>query len=180
MILKNKNSKTVLARFVNDLSEEIINLKGENFKSIAKDAFKRDDKIKAVHLPPVTEIGESAFEGCTNLSFIEIESGKTESGETENILVLQHNCFKNCGELQNVIICGYDKIEIEAGVFSDCSKLRTLYIDSADMDVSNNVFSDASSDFVLFSSASLPKIIKICRENEIKCKTAEIEIEKKE
>lgn len=70
----------------------------EGIQKIGKGAFEKNEYILHVYLPQtLEEIGEGAFEGCTNLKDVEIKENST-------INKIGKNAFKNCPYLTSIVI----------------------------------------------------------------------------
>lgn len=72
----------------------------------------------------ITQIGKSAFEGCSKISYLTFVSDIDEISE---------NAFKNCTSLKSITFKG-NITEIGKGAFSGCTALETVYIDMEEKD----------------------------------------------
>jgi hypothetical protein len=86
------------------------------------------------------ELGEWAFHGCKKLEYIDLpdglseigvnafhESGLKEARIPKSCTIIREGAFQKCSELKNVLI--HDDVEeIESFAFSDCTKLREIYV----------------------------------------------------
>lgn len=113
----------------------------EGVTEIGKDAFYNCEELTHVALPnSLKEIGEQAFHGCSKLQSIDFPDGLSEIGETafyksgltevhipESCTIIRESAFQKCSELKKVLI--HDDVEeIEPFAFSDCPKLREIYV----------------------------------------------------
>ena len=83
----------------------------------------------------VTEIGDSAFGACSNLTSVTIPSSVTYIGE---------GAFYGCSSLTSVTIPSSVTI-IDWGAFSDCSSLTSVTIPSSVTSIGESAFSSCSS-----------------------------------
>jgi len=166
MFLTDENNAIV--RFINDKLDNFAVI--DKLVTIREIAFKDEKVLQKIELQDVVTIKESAFEDCENLVVL---IAVREEAKNSN-LIIQHNAFKNCYELRDIVLLGYDKITIEAGAFSGCNKLRNLVIDKADLDIRTDVFSDTDKEKfrIFYKSADniQENLQRFCRENDITCK----------
>lgn len=137
IFLTDKNGAIV--RFINvdyDKSAVI-----DKKKVICENAF-REEVLQKIELQDVETIKESAFEDCKNLVVLIAGHENKDVAEKPELLI-EHNAFKDCYELRDIVLLGYDKITIESGAFSGCNKLRSLVIDNAELDIRSDSLSDA-------------------------------------
>ena len=93
------------------------------------------DDGKVVIPNNVTEIGERAFEGCSELSVVEI---------TNSVSKISAAAFLNCKALKSVTIpSSVETIEINA--FNGCSALTSVTIANGLRNIRNNAFANCSS-----------------------------------
>ena len=89
----------------------------EDVTEIGSSAFEGCTGLTSVTIPEgVKEIGESAFKGCTGLTSVTIPEGVTTIGES---------AFNGCAGLTSVTLPKSIK-EIESGAFAACSKLASV------------------------------------------------------
>ena len=89
----------------------------ESVTEIGGSAFSGCSPLKSITIPEsVTEIGGSAFEGCISLQSITIPEGVTEIGE---------RAFIDCTSLQSIVIPKGVK-KIEGSAFTGCTALTTV------------------------------------------------------
>jgi|WetSurMetagenome_2_1015567.scaffolds.fasta_scaffold105087_2 hypothetical protein len=107
---------------------------------ICEKAFFNDATIERVYVnSAITAIGRSAFEGCSVL----VQFG---CNQNKNDVILEKDSFKDCTELQTVILpC--NKITIKEDAFSGCCKLRTVVLQGNQSnpvkpDIADSAFSD--------------------------------------
>lgn len=99
-----------------------------NVVAIDKDAFKNNDKLFEILLGSLlNEIRESAFENCSKLKGVKIDSSDNEAGN----LLIQHHAFKDCKELDSVVIHSAKNLIIEKEAFLGCGALKTVVFDCA-------------------------------------------------
>lgn len=104
---------------------------------IGNDVFKNETNIYSLYMECFTsdatkefrklpfEIGASAFEGCTNLTNINVTANGSKLGATTELYRVGANAFKNCSKLTTNIASrtgGY----ISANAFENCSALTSL------------------------------------------------------
>lgn len=179
LFISSGKNNDVLELFVADIANTK-NYIG-NFKEISKEAFKNISKIEKIRLSETIEkIGEEAFMNCADLHTVLIGFSKTDLeskeavsfGNGKNNLHIQSSAFKNCINLETVIIrC--KKLNIDKHAFLGCSKLRVIIIDcSDDVDLIQEAFSNYSNlkIFISDSTPSKDKIKSYCNENKITLK----------
>lgn len=105
-------------------------------KIIGNNAF-GSSGIKEIKIPnSVTTIGNSAFEGCYNLTKATIGNGLT---------VISNAAFSDDEKLNTVVI-GKNVKTIEAAAFFNCPKLKSVYIPSSVKKIGIQAFSFGYSD----------------------------------
>ncbi len=123
---------------------------------IGAEAFKGNTGVTKVSLSKVSEIGASAFEGCSNLKNVVLRDGLEKIGE---------DAFANCGKLIELSIpdtvseigsdaflrCGVNKVvwpkgitHIPSGMFRDCPQLYEIVIPPQVTEIGRRVFSRAN------------------------------------
>ncbi len=141
------------------------------FVAIDRMAFKDADEFEriSIHDMPELEIRECAFESCNDLKTVSVGDLNTalilddddddgargtdgsSAGDKDKVrlvkLIIQHNAFKNCSKLSDVILLIADDADviIESGAFENCFKLRTLFIkgnDLSNVKIHQNAFSN--------------------------------------
>ena len=99
----------------------------KNIMSIGEEAFKDNKKIEYVVIPEtVTQIGKSAFRGCTNLKavyFISEEAGEVPTAKLATIL---ERAFEDCTSLKLVDFTNVKTISVVDGAFRNCVSLETI------------------------------------------------------
>lgn len=128
---------------------------------ISADAFKNYGTITAIVFPngsKITEIGNSAFEGCKSLVDIVLPNTVTTIGTNafkgceslavinipDGVKEIKSNTFEGCAMLDNVSLS--DKVEtIGASAFKGCESLKSIEILGNIKNLSNNVFEGCSS-----------------------------------
>ncbi len=92
---------------------------GKIVSSIGEEAFKGQTRLREVGLPSgLTQIRRSAFEGCSNLVWMEVP---------ENVTVIGERAFKDNIRLSTVAFLGNNKLStVGYFAFSGCSSLRSL------------------------------------------------------
>ena len=113
----------------------------EGVTKIGDSAFEGCEKLTHVALPDsLKKIGKNAFNGCSKLEHIDLPDGLSEIGDwafyksgikeitiPESCTTIRGCTFQNCLELSRVIL--HDGVEeIESFAFSDCPKLRKVYV----------------------------------------------------
>ncbi|MCD8207951.1 MAG: leucine-rich repeat protein [Bacteroidales bacterium] len=93
-----------------------------------------NESVTSVAVPgSVTELGRSAFEGCTNLSSVSF-SGSDNSGD----LTIKSRAFYGCTRLGNVSLPA-NLTCLEADAFGGCTGLTYVYFDSRSGTVSSDL-----------------------------------------
>ena len=98
----------------------------------------------------IVSLGDYAFEGCSNLSFIDVTHVNSlgeyvflNSGlkaiELYNIDTVPSGCFFSCEELTNVVLPN-TLTKIESGAFSECTKLTSLKIPEGVTSIEGSAF----------------------------------------
>ena len=136
--------------------------------SIAYGAFCECKDLKSIEIPKsVTYIDSAAFQGCSGIEHLTVESGNSkydsrgncnaiiekESNvlifgcKTTNILdgveIIGKGAFKNCSELENVVIPDSVKA-IDYTTFEYCSKLTSIIIPNSVTSIGWNTFNGCS------------------------------------
>ena len=115
----------------------------ETINWIPDEAFRGNEALKSVYLPPVpstsfsSEIGEYAFEGCINLEYVQF------GGSYEGIY---EYAFANCN-LKSVVVPNTNNLEAHAFSFNHnlTSVALSEFIDDWPSVVSSNPFTDCES-----------------------------------
>ena len=111
--------------------------------NIYKSAFKGNTEItsigfsgNAASTTNAKKIGESAFEGCTALTSVDLPRGLEEVGA---------NLFQGCTSLTNVNFNSNDRLStISDNMFRNCNELRTIEIPSKVRLINTYAFSGCS------------------------------------
>ena len=119
---------------------------------IGKEAFAESADIEIVIQGTLTEIGESAFRGCTGLQEIRLADGMAKiayeafagSGLTHislpsSLRVIEENAFLGCASLRTLVIhetlAATDAMfAIEDSAFHECAALKTVFLYGAEDD----------------------------------------------
>ena len=140
-------------------NDNIENLIVENDGTVGEYAFYSCGKIKNVSLGnEITELGKSAFQGCSSLESIDIpdvvetmddyvlsdcssmKSAKIGNGTKE----IPNSAFESCSSLTSILI-GNNVETINEYAFKDCSALPRIEIPESVTDIKDNVFSGCTS-----------------------------------
>ena len=110
-------------------------IEGLAVKRIGSNAFSNSN-LKSITVPQgVVEIGESAFEGCTQLESVVLPSGLTK---------IHRKAFSNCTKLENIVFPdGLTKIDQDA--FYNCASLQEITVPASVTDMNYKVFENCSS-----------------------------------
>ncbi len=95
----------------------------------------RTEIVTTIIEPGVTSIGDSAFDGCSNLDSVTIPEGVTSIGTA---------AFLKCSSLKSVVIPD-GVTTIEVGAFGNCSSLESVEIPASVSDIGFSVFQNCSS-----------------------------------
>ncbi len=90
----------------------------DSVTTIGRNAFFECSSLQSVVIPNVTEIGEYAFRGCSEMRRCEIGSG---------ITTIRQSVFSNCSSLESVVIPN-SVTKIGKYAFFNCSALRSVEI----------------------------------------------------
>ena len=118
----------------------------------------------------VTEIGESAFEGCTNLTSVNIGNNVTTIGSEafqdcfsltsinipDSVTKIGDSAFAHCTSLTNINIPG-SVTKIGNSAFSGCSNLENVNIDNGVTEIGDNAFNRCSN----LTSITIPDSVTI-------------------
>ena len=119
---------------VKDGQEGVVEIPdGKNIMTIGERAFADNTKITKVIIPKsVTEIGEYAFVGCTNLKEIcfvsDADDDYTADGfvSASELKLIRKYAFKGCGSLETLDLRHCKVISIAHEAFADCVKLKEI------------------------------------------------------
>ncbi|MBR3133683.1 MAG: leucine-rich repeat protein [Clostridia bacterium] len=113
-------------------------------KGIDNRAFINNTYIKSVTIPKTVEyIGESAFEGCTNLTKV-----KFKDIQDSQLFRIDDNAFKDCINLKSIVL-PKNLVFINEYVFEGCSNLRSVIYNHREETSSKAFFKTNSSDLYL-------------------------------
>ncbi|MCR4916701.1 MAG: leucine-rich repeat domain-containing protein, partial [Prevotella sp.] len=108
-----------------------------NINGIAANAFKNQTILKTVQFPAsIVGIGESAFEGCTNLTAV--------GSLTTKELRIGSSAFKNCTKLANIVIPSRTSV-VGANAFYGCNSSQggpSVLISKSSTNSSSEVIAD--------------------------------------
>ena len=124
---------TIITKFIGEEKEVVI---PEDATEIGDSAFSGCSSLTSVVIPEgVTEIGCSAFSGCSSLTYVAIPKSVMEIGKW---------AFQGCSSLTSVVI-PEDVTEIRHGAFRDCSSLASVAIPEYVTKIEMRAFSGCSS-----------------------------------
>ncbi len=128
---------TTLKEFLSSSGSSYIrNLLVTKQSKIIPDMFRDETCLESVcFLGPLTEIGSSAFSGCSGLSDFEIPV---------SVSTIENNAFANCVSLSSVVIPDNVTV-INEEVFCGCSNLETITLPNGLTTVGDSAFKDCSS-----------------------------------
>ena len=116
--------------------------------SIGQNVFKNKDTLEYIYITSsIVSIGDSAFEGCTNLKIVNIATGS-------NLNTIGVKAFFNCG-IESISLPS-ELITIKESAFANCKQLKTVvfYKDSLLKTVENSAFSNCDGlEKIMFTSA---------------------------
>ncbi|MBR2522756.1 MAG: leucine-rich repeat protein [Coriobacteriales bacterium] len=120
-------------RGCSNLSQVSFPTNGSNFK-IGDEAFRYCDSLASIDLPRNVHIGENAFDD-SGLTSIDIPSSTT---------YIDANAFSNCEQLTEVEVSGIEysggEVAVQQGMFSNCTALREVNLDSSIDSIYGNAF----------------------------------------
>lgn len=107
---------------------------GKNIMSIGERAFVDNTKITKVIIPlTVTEIGERAFEGCTNLKEVcfvkdidDVYYDDPDYVSASEMKLIRKYAFKGCESLETLDLRSCKVITIAQEAFANCDKLKEI------------------------------------------------------
>ncbi len=110
----------------------------DSIVTISRGAFSRCHNLSLLKIgknSSLCYIGDGAFDECTGLSEVIIESSEP--------LTIGEEAFKNCSALRTVKIPNVDSITIEANAFAECGSLSALeFVHLKTAEISENAFPD--------------------------------------
>ncbi|MDE5989287.1 MAG: leucine-rich repeat domain-containing protein [Duncaniella sp.] len=116
-----------------------------NTRIIAEEAF-RGSSITSINIPnSVTEIGGSAFSGCSFLTSITIPNSVTE---------IERSAFEGCSSLASITIPNW-VTKINGSAFRGCSSLTSITIPNSVTGIGSSAFSGCSS----LTSVTIPNSV---------------------
>jgi len=135
--------------FVNATGLNDVVFEGEKLKEIGASAFEGCTNITAINLPnSVTTIGSAAFTNCTGLTSVIIPA---------NANTLGNNIFEDCTGLTSVeFMPGTNKVG--AGMFKNCSNLVDVKMPGSVLSIEKEAFYGCRSIVKLVVSDSITKI----------------------
>ena len=95
----------------------------------------RLDLVEEVIPDRIEKIGRNAFQGCTNLSYLDTGNG---------IKVIEESTFDGCSNLRSVVV-GRNVGVIGEGAFSGCISLRKIRIEGTLKDIGSRSFNQCHS-----------------------------------
>ncbi|MBQ8374062.1 MAG: leucine-rich repeat protein [Clostridia bacterium] len=99
----------------------------KNIMYIGEDAFKDNTDIEYIVLPKtVTEIQESAFEGCTSLKAVYFIDAQEQAIADANLKLIHKWAFKDCTALETVDFSNVKTFTVAAEVFKNCTSLSNI------------------------------------------------------
>lgn len=179
---------------------EELSIKANTISSnIAKEAFKNDTTQECILLDSkVNTIGESAFENCSELQFVEFSEKLKLLGSTirdsENkelkiekelelvpakSLFIQYHSFKNCCNLHTIVLPKISKrnsLIIEKDAFLGCKELRTIVISGGYASIDEEAFRGCDTEklvFIVFNPNNNCTVAKYAREHGFRCVIAD-------
>ncbi len=113
----------------------------KSFKKIRNEACQGNLNLKEIVIS-AEKIGESAFEGCTNLERVKLTGGNVEIGpyafknctslksiNLENVVSIGYGAFMRCTNLKTVCFTDrQSKVMFYGSCFDGCSSLETVYL----------------------------------------------------
>lgn len=148
-----------------------------NVDAIGPEVFKGNTDVISINLPALTEIGASAFEGCSNLKHITFKKTLRKIGE---------DAFANCEKLVELEIpdmvreigngaflrCGVGRVVwpkntkvIPTGMFRDCPQLYEVVIPPEVEEIGRRVFSRSNTVIIYGQIGSVAE--KYARDNDM-------------
>ena len=130
----------------------------EGTKIITANQFACRKDITSVIIPDsVTSIEEAAFADCWNLSSVIIPDSVTSidtaafarclSLDNVDIPASVHYiadyAFQGCDSLQTITFGGLTKMDVDAGVFEDCTSLKAIKVPNRYLDIYADMIPDA-------------------------------------
>ena len=154
------NSEVRITGYTGEDTEIVIpsEIDGMKVTSIRYAAF-CDSSLTSITIPEgVTDIGWSAFSGCSSLTSITIPEGVTTIAASifnrcssltsitipKSVTTIEDNAFSGCSSLTNIII-PEGVTDIEWNAFYNCSGLKNITIPKSVTTIGNSVFEGCSS-----------------------------------
>lgn len=139
-------------------NEIYLNGKAYPITSIGDSAFKNNKTIRTVTIPGnVTTIGNSAFEGCSNLTKVSLAP--------KGLVTIGNKAFKNCVNLTS-FTCPSTLQSIGVSAFENCTKLAAIKFNDGLLVIKKRAFFNAG-----LKNVTLPKtLLKIEMSAFEKCK----------
>ncbi len=104
----------------------------ETVTKIGKESFSDCSEVQITVKGALTELGESAFEGCDGISEVPLGEG---------LELIPFKAFASCAKLSTITIPASVRV-IGENSFYKCSAMQTIVIYSKDLTVENSAFSD--------------------------------------
>jgi len=113
--------------------------------------------VRSVSIPEtVTTIGESAFEGFTNLETVALAQNQSVSGASAQsatgLTTIGANAFKNCSSLDEFIIPNTLE-DLANDAFAGCSLLKKITIDNNNEDIMYTLWLNLSFETLIFGDS---------------------------
>jgi hypothetical protein len=126
--LKELYDNNLGAKFINDLMNDCMSIAKEFRAREAVKACQGNLNLKEIVIS-AEKIGESAFEGCTNLERVKLTGGNVKIGPY---------AFKNCTSLKSINL--ENVVSFGSECFSDCLSLEELYLSSKQANIGYGAF----------------------------------------
>jgi hypothetical protein len=120
-----------------EIETSMFTFQGSRVTGLTAMGRQETDFILPTHLGGVaiTEIGNSAFIGLTNIRSFRIEA---------NIITVYKNAFRNCTNLETLTFNGYGLLAIQDSAFQNCTSLLHISIPLTVTEIGNSAFRDTT------------------------------------